>query len=102
MVTIETQISAYISRSTKELVELYTEAHGVKKGHLIEEALLHHLQALRELPADIIIPPRLIVDEETAKSIQERVKNVIERLTAWLPLTNATSLGPDPKSRPSR
>ena len=31
-----------------------------------------------------------------------RFSHVIERLTAWLPLTNATSLGPDPKSRPSR
>ena len=57
------------------MVERYTEAHGVKKGHLIEEALLHHLQALRELPADIIIPPRIIVDEQTAKTLQERVEN---------------------------
>ncbi|HEX8441676.1 hypothetical protein [Archangium sp.] len=49
----ETQISAYVSDTTKELVERYVEAHGVKKGRLIEEALLHHLQALRELPADL-------------------------------------------------
>ena len=55
----DTQISAYISDATKEVVERYAEAHGVKKGHLIEEALLHHLQALRELPSDLIIPPRL-------------------------------------------
>ncbi len=53
----ETQISAHVSDTTKELVERYVEAHGVKKGHLIEEALLHHLLALRELPADVIIPP---------------------------------------------
>jgi len=53
----------------------HTEARGVKKGHLIEEALLHHLQALRELPADIIIPSRIIVDEQTAKTLQERVEN---------------------------
>lgn len=57
----ETQISAYISESTKEDVERYAEAHGVKKGHLVEQALLHHLQALRELPADIVIPPRITV-----------------------------------------
>ena len=55
----DTQISAYISDATKEVVERYAEAHGVKKGHLIEQALLHHLQALRELPSDLIIPPRL-------------------------------------------
>lgn len=61
----ETQISAYISDATKRELERYTEAHGVKKAHLVEEALLHHLRALRELPADIVIPPRLTV---TARS----------------------------------
>lgn len=75
MATSDTQISAVISGSTKELVERYTEARGVKKGHLIEEALLYHLKALHELPADIIIPTRIVVNEETAKALQERVDN---------------------------
>jgi hypothetical protein len=61
----DTQISAYISEGTKQQVERYAEAHGVKKGHLVEEALLHHLQALRELPADIVIPPRITVTSES-------------------------------------
>jgi hypothetical protein len=65
----ETQISAYVSDTTKELVERYVEAHGVKKGRLIEEALLHHLQALRELPADLIIPPRIVVEQETFERV---------------------------------
>jgi hypothetical protein len=64
----ETQISAYISEATKHQVERYAKAHGVKKGYLVEQALLHHLQALRELPADIVIPPRLLV---TASSFEE-------------------------------
>jgi hypothetical protein len=55
----ETQISAHISEETKEQIERYADAHGVKKGALVEQALLHHLQALREVPADLIIPPRL-------------------------------------------
>lgn len=71
----DTQISAYVSDTTKEQVERYAEAHGVKKGHLIEEALLHHLQALRELPADLIIPPRLVVEPKTF----ERVTGLVER-----------------------
>jgi hypothetical protein len=54
-----TRISACISKETRELLERYAGAHGVKKGALVEQALLHHLQALRELPADVIIPPRL-------------------------------------------
>ncbi len=71
----ETQISAYISEATKRQVERYAEAHGVKKGYLVEEALLHHLKALRELPADIVIPPRLTV---TVKSF-ERVVALIAK-----------------------
>jgi hypothetical protein len=59
----DTQISAHISEETKERIERYADAHGVKKGALVEQALLHHLQALRELPADLIIPPRLELSE---------------------------------------
>ena len=69
----DTQISAYISAATKQKVERYAEAHGVKKGHLIEEALLHHLQALRELPADIVIPPRLMLTSESFGEVSDLV-----------------------------
>lgn len=71
----DTQISAYISETTKQEVERYTEAHGVKKGHLIEEALLHHLQALKELPADLVIPPRLTVSPKSFERVLSRIKN---------------------------
>lgn len=67
----DTQISAHISEETKELVERYSDAHGVKKGALVEQALLHHLQALRELPADIIIPPRLELSESSFTQVAE-------------------------------
>ena len=67
----ETQISAYISEATKEKVERYADAHGVKKGYIVEEALLHHLQALRELPADIIIPPRLELARVSFEKVME-------------------------------
>lgn len=70
----ETQISAYISESTKEHVEPYAEAHGVKKGHLVEQALLHHLQALREVPADIVIPPRITVTPKSFAAVMNLVR----------------------------
>lgn len=70
-----TQISAYISDVTKEQVEQYSEAHGVKKGHLVEQALLHHLQALRELPADIIIPPKLELTAKSFETVVDLIKN---------------------------
>lgn len=70
----DTQISAYISETTKKLVESYADAHGVKKGHLVEEALLHHLQALRELPQDIVIPPRLKATPKSFARVAEVVR----------------------------
>jgi hypothetical protein len=55
-------------------LERYAEAHGIKKAYLVEEALLHHLQALHELPADVIIPPRLVVDRQSGESILELIE----------------------------
>jgi hypothetical protein len=69
------QISAFVSDETRARFERYVEAHGLKKGALIEQALLHHLQALEELPADLIIPPRLVVTPATFQRVVERLEN---------------------------
>jgi len=59
--TRPTQISAPISQETKDLLEKHVKATGIKKGHLIESALRYHLRALQELPADVLIPARLVL-----------------------------------------
>lgn len=64
-----TQISALVSETTRELLERYVRATGVKKGHLVEQALRHHLRALQELPADIIVHPRLVVTRRSGEAI---------------------------------
>lgn len=69
-----TQISAFISQETKDRLERFVKAHGLKKGSVVENALLHHLQALEELPADIIIPPRIVVSPETFEKIVEQIR----------------------------
>lgn len=74
MASGQTRISAFISDSTKEALESYADAHGLKKSHLIEEALLHHLQALRELPLDVIIPARLVVTRESGEAVLARLE----------------------------
>lgn len=63
------QISAQISRTTRELMEKHVRQTGVKKGHLVEQALLHHLQAMDELPADLIIHPRIVVLKKTGTAL---------------------------------
>ncbi len=64
-----TQISAHISEQTKAEIEAYVKRRGVKKAYLIEQALQHHLQALREIPEDLIIPSRLVLSREAMDRI---------------------------------
>ena len=68
-----TQISANISPETRDRLERYVRARGLKKGFVIEQALLHHLQALNELPEDAQVPPRLVVTSESGERLLERL-----------------------------
>ena len=68
-----TQISANISPETRDRLERYVRARGLKKGFVIEQALLHHLQALNELPEDALVPPRLVVTAESGERLLERL-----------------------------
>jgi hypothetical protein len=70
----DAQISAYISEETKAQLERYAQSHGVKKGYLVEQALLHHLQALHELPADVIIPPQIELTPASFEKVAGRLK----------------------------
>jgi hypothetical protein len=70
-----TQISAYISESTKQQVEAYVKRHGVKKGFLIEEALLHHLQVLKDIPEDIVIPARLVLTDNSMEQVADLLES---------------------------
>lgn len=70
-----TQISAPISRETKELLERQVKATGVKKGFLIESALLYHLRALQELPADALIPARIVLTRRSFEQVVERLRS---------------------------
>jgi hypothetical protein len=69
----ECQISALISPTTRVLLDRQVRATGIKKGRLVEQALLHHLQALHELPADVIVRPRLVVTRRSGEQIAKRI-----------------------------
>ena len=71
----ETQISALVSETTRELLERHVRATGVKKGHLVEQALRHHLQALQEIPADVIVHPKLVVTRKSGEAILEKIRS---------------------------
>lgn len=69
------QISTFLSETTKELLDRRVRALGVTRAHLIEEALLHHLKVLTEIPADAIVPARIVLSARSAA----RVARMIER-----------------------
>ena len=84
-----TQISAEVSRTTKELLERYSRATGVKKGHLVEQALLHHIHALEALPSDAQIRLNYGVALEMRGRIPEAIRE-LERSLALRPGDRAT------------
>lgn len=63
------QISAYISDATKIAFEDFSKKFGQKKGFIIEQAILHYINAQNELPDDIIIPPMMSVSKETFEQV---------------------------------
>lgn len=69
----EVQISAVIPATTRDLLERQVRATGVKKGRLIENALRHHLLALQELPADVIVPARIVVTRRSGHCVLRRI-----------------------------
>jgi hypothetical protein len=71
----ETQISAVVSRTTSELLERHVRATGVKKGHLVEQALRHHLQTLQELPADVVAHPKIVVTRRSGDAILRQMES---------------------------
>jgi len=64
-----TRITARVSQATKELLDQHVRATGVKKGHLVEAALLHHVHALRMLPGDVVVHPRIVVSLRSAEEV---------------------------------
>ena len=69
------RISAMVSRATRDLLERHVRATGVRKGYLVEQALCHHLQALQELPADVIVHPKLVVTRRSGEAILKQMKS---------------------------
>ena len=41
------------------------------RAHLIEQALLHYLQALEELPPDVIVAARIVLTKESAHRVRD-------------------------------
>lgn len=63
------QISAVVSRETRDELERFVRSTGQKKAFVIETALRHHLQALHEIPAEYLVPPLLVVTPKSGREL---------------------------------
>jgi hypothetical protein len=84
----DTQISAFVSKTTKQLLERHVRATGIKKGHLVEMALRHHLQALLELPADVVVRPKLVISHSSGREVLSQPTSTKEPPTELTKLMN--------------
>ena len=68
-----TQISAAISTSTKAKLDRFTEASGLKKNYVVEQALLFFMESRAELPDEAFVPTRVVASEDPFARIAARL-----------------------------
>lgn len=68
-----TQVSAHISEETKARLERLVRRTGQTRGRVIEDALLQHLQALDELPAEALVPARIVLSAQSAAHVRHMI-----------------------------
>ena len=68
-----TQVSAHISEETKARLDRFVRRTGQTRARVIEDALLQHLQALEELPAEAIVPARIVLSVSSAERVREMI-----------------------------
>ena len=66
-------MSAHISEETKARLERLVRRTGQTRGRVIEDALLHHLQALDELPAEALVPARIVLSAQSAAHVRQMI-----------------------------
>ena len=50
-----------VSKETRDMLDEYARTSGMKKGRLIEEALVAHIKTLSELPAQYVVPREIVL-----------------------------------------
>jgi len=65
-----TQISAHVSVTAQRRLDEFARATGITRSRVVEDALMHHLRALEELPAEAVIAPRAVLTPESAARVR--------------------------------
>ncbi len=68
------QISSEVSEDVRLQLDRFTRARGLKKGYVLEQALASYMLAVQELPADLIVPARIVVSAESFAAIVAEIE----------------------------
>jgi hypothetical protein len=71
----EVQLSCFVSEDVRNDFERLVRARGLKKGYVLEQALRHHLRALREIPEEFIIPATVVLTKESFRDLLRQLKS---------------------------
>ena len=68
------QLSTPITRETRDMLDRYSKRTGIKKGHLVEEALRSYLIAHEGLPRDVVVPSTLVLSAASSKKFMRELR----------------------------
>jgi hypothetical protein len=74
MSTGMTQLSAAITVETKEKLDRFTDELGLKKNFVVEQALLHFMEARRALPDEALAPARIVLENKPFDAAVEAIE----------------------------
>lgn len=69
----QTQISAYVSATTKRRLDEFARESGLKKGYVVEQALDRYLTSADAIPAEYLVPATLVLTDESYDRVVARM-----------------------------
>jgi len=66
-----------LSPETQALLERHARATGQTPAWIVEQAVLHHLQAVAELPLDLVVHPKLVVAPRYGEALLREIEHAL-------------------------
>lgn len=66
-----------LTPETRALLERHASATGQSPAWVLEQAVLHHLQAVGELPLDLVVHPRLVVAPRYGETLLREIEHAL-------------------------
>jgi len=97
------QISARISTGTKDEVDEFLRARGLKQNRFIEDALRHYLRVLRSMPEEARVASSLVFTNQSFEEIVHSItRSVVSVLSSTPSPTRSSTTGGSDSSRRRR